>query len=133
MLRWIAVGGCITIILTLGTSYFSLARTASVIEPIIRWLHPGAGPETVYYWHVLIRWSAHFSEYAMLYAALIIGPMRRRPLGALALCIACASLDEGLQLLRPARSGLINDVALDSSGAAAVMLLMLPRWFSSPA
>ena len=130
ILRWIAVAVWGAVILMLGTSYFSLARTAPIIDPVIRRFAPGASPETVYDWHVLVRWSAHFGEYAALYAALVIGPMRRRPLGALAMCIACASLDEGLQLLRPARSALICDVALDSSGAAAVMLLSLPRWIS---
>jgi VanZ family protein len=125
-----AVALCIAVILTLGTSYFSLTRTALVIDPIILWLAPGATADAVYNWHVLIRWSAHFGEYAVLYTALALGPMRRRPLGALALCIACAFLDEGLQALRPERSALICDVALDTSGAAAVMLLARPRWLS---
>jgi VanZ family protein len=123
-------GVCAAVIFGLGTSYFSLARTAPIIEPVIRWLIPGATPDTIYYWHVMIRWSAHFGEYAMLFAALALGPMRRRPLEALLVCVACASLDEGLQSLRPARSAMICDVALDSSGAAAAMLLALPRWIS---
>ncbi|HJU29257.1 MAG TPA: VanZ family protein [Candidatus Binataceae bacterium] len=130
ILLWIVLAGWIVVILALGTSYFSLARTAPIIDPIIRWFAPSTAPETEYDWNVLVRWSAHFGEYAILFAALAIGPMRRRPLGALALCIACATLDEGLQWLRPARSGMIWDVALDTSGAAATMLLALPRWLS---
>lgn len=130
--RWAVVAVWVAVILSLGTSYFSLARTAPIIDPIIRRLAPGSDPETVYNWHVLVRWSAHFSEYAVLFAALVIGPMRHRPLAALALCIACASLDEGLQALRPDRSALICDVALDSSGAATLMMLALPRWISKP-
>jgi VanZ family protein len=128
LLRWPIIVVWIAVILTLGTSYFSLARTAPIIDPIILWFAPAASPESVYQWHELVRWSAHLGEYAALYAALAFGPMRRRPLIALALCIACASLDEGLQTLRPDRSALIDDVALDGSGAAAVMLLALPRW-----
>jgi VanZ family protein len=66
----------------------------------------------------------------VLFAALTLGPMRRRPLAAFLVCVACASLDEGLQSLRPARSAMICDVALDSSGAAAALVLALPRWMS---
>jgi VanZ family protein len=43
-------------------------------------------------------------------------------------CVGCASLDEALQTLRPSRSGTILDVALDSSGAATMLVLAMPYW-----
>ena len=47
---------------------------------------------------------------------LVIGPLRRRPYIALALCAVFAVLDETLQAFTPARTASIYDVALDMSG-----------------
>ncbi|HKV53827.1 MAG TPA: VanZ family protein [Candidatus Binataceae bacterium] len=119
-------------ILGLGTSYFSYARTAAILDPLIRRVSPGATAASLYDYEYLIRKTMHFAEYALLYLVLVLGPLRRRPLTALAICIICALLDEGGQLLRPDRSALVSDVALDISGATAVMLIGLTRWGYPP-
>ncbi len=119
------------VILALGSSYFSMRRTAVVIGPLLRRLAPNASDDTLAHWHDLARWSSHFAEYGMLALVLIWRPLRSRPLLALLLCLAVALLDEGLQALNPARTGDLFDVSLDFGGAVAVVALGLPSWASA--
>lgn len=53
----------------------------------------------------------------MGFTLLVIGPLRKLPLIALALCALFASIDEFLQTFIPGRSGSLMDVMLDTSGA----------------
>lgn len=119
---------CAAVILTLGTPLFSIVRTGAMLEPLISWLVPGIGPDAIYQVHVFIRRSAHVFEYAILFLALSLGPLRGRPLAAFLACLAVASLDESLQMLLPSRSGLMSDVAEDASGATIAMALAMPYW-----
>jgi VanZ family protein len=128
---WVAVMLWAGVILALGSSYFSMRRTAVVIAPLLRRLAPNASDNTIAHWHDLVRWSSHFAEYGMLALVLIWQPMRGRPLLVLLLCLAVALLDEGLQALNPARSGDFFDVSLDFGGAVAVVALGLPSWASA--
>ena len=126
--RWVVPFLAAALILILGSSYFSMARTGVVIEPALRWLLPNTGAQTIGYLHIIIRWSAHSAEYALLSLALVAGPLRGRPVTVLLICIAVASLDEGLQGLRPDRTSSLFEVTLDSGGAVTVLALGLPRW-----
>jgi VanZ family protein len=101
----------------LSTSSFSAANTSRIIEPILRFLLPGASAATIALLHGLIRKAAHFTNYGILFWILIRGPMAGRPYTALALCVCYAFLDEGHQILVPGRTPSLYDVALDSSGA----------------
>jgi VanZ family protein len=101
----------------LSTSVFSSANTSIVIVPILRFLLPGVSEPTVQILHGLIRKSAHFTNYGILFWILIRGPMAGRPYTALMLCVCYAFLDEGHQILVPGRTPSLYDVALDSSGA----------------
>jgi len=101
----------------LSTSIFSAANTSMIIVPILRWILPGASAATLSTLHVLIRKSAHFTNYGILFWLLIRGPMYGRPYAALAICVGYAFLDEGHQLFVPGRGPSLYDVALDSSGA----------------
>jgi VanZ family protein len=121
-LAWAAV------ILTLGTSLFSIVRTSAILDPWLARLAPGLSADGLYDLQVLVRRSAHFAEYAILFLFLNFGPLRGRPVIAFMVCVGSASLDEALQTLRPARSGTIFDVALDSSGAATMLALAMPYW-----
>lgn len=125
---WLAIGLCIGAILTLGSPLFSYVRTGAIIRPILSAIIPGGAPSMIAYWHILFRWSAHFVEYAVLFLALALGPMRGRPLLAFGACLLVASLDESLQLLTISRSGRLADVALDMTGPAAMLMLALPYW-----
>jgi VanZ family protein len=115
--EWIPVilwGG---LIFTLSTSAFSAVNTAKVIDPILRVLIPGISAASVDVCHMLIRKSAHFTEYGILFWLLVRGPMKERPWLAVLLCVAYALTDEGHQVFVPGRTASLYDVALDSTGA----------------
>ena len=126
--RWIVPALCVGVVLTLGSSLFSLVKTSMVFDPLMARIAPGLGPDATYQLQVLLRHSAHLIEYATLFLILSLGPLRGRPIAALMVCIAVASLDESLQLLTATRSGKLSDVAEDTSGATIVLLLALPYW-----
>src|SRR5207245_2865257 len=105
------------LIFILSTSAFSATNTAKIIDPILRWTFPGISAAAIDVGHMLVRKSAHFTEYGVLFWLLIRGPMVERPYLALMLCIVYALSDEGHQVFVPGRSASLYDVALDSSGA----------------
>jgi VanZ family protein len=115
--EWIPVLLWGALIFTLSTSAFSAANTAKVIDPLLRWSIPGITAATVEVCHMLVRKSAHFTEYGILFWLLIRGPMKDRPYLALLLCVLYAFSDEGHQIFVPGRTASIYDVALDSTGA----------------
>ena len=116
------------VILTLGTSLFSIVRTSATLDPWLTRFAPGISADGLYNLQVFVRRSAHFTEYAILFLFLNFGPLRGRPVIAFIVCVGCASLDEALQMLRPSRSATIFDVALDSSGAATMLVIAMPYW-----
>ncbi len=117
ILPWLPVIAWCAVIFVFSSSAFSAANTALYIDPALRWLIPGLTPQAAEVLHALIRKSAHFTEYAILFVLLIRGPMAGRPYAALTLCVAYALLDEGHQALVPGRGPSLYDVALDSTGA----------------
>jgi len=126
--RWIVPAICVAVILTFGTSLFSIVRTSAIFNPLISRIVPGLSPLAMYYLQVFVRRSAHVLEYAILFLVLSLWPLRGRPLVAFFVCVGVASLDESLQLLTPSRSGTIFDVAEDTSGAAIMLVLAMPYW-----
>jgi len=117
LVRWLPVLAWGLFIFTMSTSSFSALNTSRVIEPILRWMFPLASGETISLLHALVRKSAHFTEYAVLFWLLLQGPMAERPYLAFAVCVSYALLDEGHQSLVPGRTPSLWDVALDSTGA----------------
>jgi VanZ family protein len=115
--EWLPVIAWGAVIFILSTQTFTAASTAKVIDPIIRWLIPGVSPAAVDVIHALIRKTAHFTEFGILFLLLIRGPMAGRPYAAFMLCVAYALLDEGHQVFVPGRTASLYDVALDSMGA----------------
>ena len=105
------------VIFTMSTSTFSATNTSEIIEPMLRWLFPLVSPETISLLHALVRKSAHFTEYGVLFWLLLRGPMVGRPYLALSVCVLYAFLDEGHQIFVPGRTPSLWDVALDSTGA----------------
>jgi VanZ family protein len=114
---WLPVVLWGVVIFLLSTSTFSSINTSQIIDPILRWLVPTLSPVAVSVAQALIRKSAHFTEYGVLFWLLVRGPMRNRPYWAFALCVAYAALDETHQIFVPGRTPSIYDVALDSTGA----------------
>ncbi|HEV2171687.1 MAG TPA: VanZ family protein [Candidatus Binatus sp.] len=115
--EWIPVLLWGALIFTLSTSSFSAVNTATIIDPILRFLLPGLSAASVQVGHMLTRKAAHFTEYGILFWLLVRGPMAQRPYLALMLCIVYALTDEGHQVFVPGRTASLYDVALDSSGA----------------
>lgn len=115
--QWIPVIAWGALIFFLSTSAFSASNTGKIIDPILRWLIPGISAAAIDVGHMLIRKSAHFTEYGVLFWLLIRGPMAERPYLALMLCIVYALTDEGHQVFVPGRTASLYDVALDSTGA----------------
>jgi len=116
-LKWIPVALWAVILFILSTSFFSATETSRIIEPILRFILPGASSATISLLHALVRKAAHFTNYGILFWLLIRGPMVGRPYAALAFCVCYALLDEGHQIFAVGRTPSLYDVALDSSGA----------------
>ena len=115
--RWMPPVLWVAALFVLSTSVFSAANTSKIIEPILRFLLPWASATTISTLHGLIRKSAHFTNYAILFWLLVSGPLRTRPYVAFGLCVAYAMLDETHQIFVPGRTPTLYDVALDSTGA----------------
>lgn len=117
ILKWLPVVLWAAVIFCLSSSYFTAAATAKIIDPILRFVMPGASAATIALGHNLVRKSAHFANYAILFWLLARGPLKGRPYVAFSLCVIYALLDEGHQELVPGRTPSLYDVALDSTGA----------------
>ncbi len=117
LVKWLPVLTWAIVIFVLSTSYFSAENTSKIVDPILRFLMPGASAATISLGHDFVRKSAHFTNYAILFWLLASGPMRERPYLALGLCMLYAFLDEGHQMFVPDRTPSLYDVALDSTGA----------------
>ncbi|HVA83574.1 MAG TPA: VanZ family protein [Candidatus Binataceae bacterium] len=115
--KWAPVLLWALVMFGLSTSYFSAENTSRIIDPILRFLMPGASAATIALGHGVVRKAAHFTNYAILFWLLISGPMRARPYRAFGLCVLYAFLDEGHQMFVPDRTPSLYDVALDSTGA----------------
>lgn len=114
---WMPAAIWIVTLFVFSTTIFSAANTSRIIEPILRWIFPAASAAQIVLIHGLVRKSAHFFNYAVLFWLLIRGPMAGRPYAALACCILYAAVDETHQIFVPNRTPSPYDVALDSTGA----------------
>lgn len=83
----------------------------------------------------LLRKAAHFSEFAALGLGFgwLFGMLCRKRLPALALPLLCgvsaAAIDETIQIFSPNRGPGIVDVAIDSAGVlAGILVLTLVHW-----
>jgi VanZ family protein len=114
---WLPVVLWGVVIFMMSTSTFSALNTSKIIEPVLAWFFPLASKETLTVVHALVRKSAHFTEYGVLFWLLLRGPMVGRPYLALSVCVIYALLDEGHQIFVDGRTPSFYDVALDSTGA----------------
>jgi VanZ family protein len=125
------------VIFSMSTDTFSSEHTASVLEPLLRWLIPSLTDERFEMIHHFLRKSAHFSEY-FVFCLLIYRGMRggRKGwrwswgLGALFAAAGYSVLDEIHQAFVASRTASAYDSLLDSTGAffAVAVLWMWFRW-----
>ena len=125
----------LTLVLFLGTSVFGADQTSLVLVPLIRAIAPGASPHDVKLAHLLVRKLAHTTEYAALALAWFVAlsgtparTARRAAWLALAVCVACAILDETHQVFVPTRTASALDVVID--GVAALLALVAARVYT---
>lgn len=119
------------VVLFLGTAYFAATNTAPFILPLLKKLAPGASSGQLHAMHVVVRKLGHMAEYAVLallwFWAVVVRTGRpvRAAWIALLVCLACAVADEAHQAVTPARTGSVQDVAVDVAGAAVALLIAL--------
>jgi len=107
-----------------STDAFSGENTSRILIPFLHRLFPAARWETLATAHLLIRKSAHVTEY-FLFGILIVRGIRagrrgwdwRWTLAALAAAAGWAALDELHQSFVPSRGPSMIDVLIDFSGA----------------
>jgi VanZ family protein len=128
-LAWAAV------IFTMSTDTFSSEHTASIFEPILRWLIPTLTVDQFDVIHHYIRKSAHFTEYFVFCLFLYRGVRAGRAgwrwswgLTALFIAAAYSALDEIHQAFVVSRTASPYDSLLDSAGAF-VAAAALYLWF----
>jgi VanZ family protein len=114
-----------------STDEFSASRTASIIEPLLRWVFPHLTSKHIAAVHFFVRKAGHFSEYAILgsLAARAFSSSRLRFLrghwflASLVLLIVYALLDEFHQSFVPSRTASIYDSMIDISGGVTALPL----------
>jgi VanZ family protein len=115
-----------------STELFGAEDTSRFLLPVLRWLLPHATMATLLDLHHLIRKFAHVFEYFVL-GILVMRAIRgartgwdwRWAMGALAICVAWACLDEFHQAFVPGRTASPWDALLDSSAALAALLIFI--------
>jgi len=119
------------VVLFLGTAYFAATNTAPFILPLLKKLAPGGSSAQLHAIHMVLRKLTHMAEYAVLallwFWAIVVhtGHPVRAAWIALMVCLACAVADEAHQVIVPTRSGSLQDVAIDVTGAAGALLIAL--------
>jgi VanZ family protein len=123
------------VIFSMSTDTFSAEHTASVLQPLLRWLIPSLTMDQVDAIHFTIRKSAHFSEYFVFCLLLYRGVRGGRKgwrwtwgIAALFCAAGYSVMDEIHQAFVASRTASAYDSLLDSAGAfAAFAVLWL--WF----
>jgi VanZ family protein len=121
-----------TLIFFFSTGELSASNTSLIVRPLLLWLFPSIGEETLNLAHFLVRKAAHFTEYAIL--ALLAArafrsssqqTLRRWFTSSLLLVIFYALSDEYHQTFVPSRTGSIYDSLIDMTGGLAALLLLV--------
>ena len=102
-----------------------MSQTSRIIRPILEFLFPTASPETITFYHGIIRKLAHFTEYAVLGFLAFRGLVGRkyRFFFAALLVLIVAAIDETNQSFNPARTGSPIDVSIDVCGGLIAIVL----------
>jgi len=129
---WLAVAACIGVILLFSSDEFSAGSTSRILGPILRWLFPDLGSNTLLALHLWVRKSAHLTEYAVLgllaFRALRLSlaiSLPRTALLGLVVVLAVSATDEFRQSFLASRTGSIVDVGIDLVGGALGVCLVI--------
>ena len=129
---WLPLPIWLGVIFVGSTDLMSAEHTSRFMVPILLWLKPGMGPETLRSIHFAMRKCAHVFEYAilalLLWRAFRSGSALRTKLptlfGAVLLgCAVFAASDEFHQSFVKSRTPSVGDVLLDVVGALFGLLI----------
>jgi VanZ family protein len=129
--NWLPAIAWACVISVLSTDVFSSQHTSRFIIPILHWIFPHAGAETLALMHAIIRKSAHFTEY-FLFSMLLLRALRGEDRGwkmrwaiwAVVIAAGYAGLDEFHQSFVPSRTASPWDALLDTVGASAAQIFL---------
>ena len=129
---WLPLLVWVCVIFFGSTDVLSAEHTSRFMVPFLLWLKPGMAPDRILFILVVMRKSAHLSEYAIL-ALLLWRALRSNPtlrlktpmlLGAALLaCSVFAASDEFHQSFVKSRTPSVRDVMLDVMGAVFGLLI----------
>lgn len=127
---WPALLWC-SVIFTASTDSFSAQHTGSVLATLLGWLLPNLSADQFEHIHHVVRKSAHFVEYFVLYLLLFRGFRGERrgwrlswASAAMGIAAIYAVLDELHQVFVASRGPSVWDSLLDSTGAFAALVVM---------
>jgi len=129
--NWLPAIAWACLISTLSTDVFSSEHTSVFILPVLHWLFPHAGAETLELLHGVIRKSAHLTEY-FLFSIFLLHGLRGKDRGwklrwaiwAVVIAAGYAALDEFHQSFVPSRTASPWDALLDTVGASAGQIVL---------
>jgi VanZ family protein len=126
---WLPVVLWMSVIFGFSTEAGAPRHTSRIIGPLLRWFNPEISDEAIREVKLVVRKTAHLTEYAIL--ALLVWRARRQPVRgkrrpwrradaffAFAIAALFAVTDEWHQSFVPSREGKFLDVLIDSTGAA---------------
>ena len=122
------------VIFVASTGWFAESRTASAFRPLLEWLFPGAGAETIETVNTVARKLAHFIEYAILgwLIARALDGLRGSRASHAVLAVMLAGLyavtDEMHQRFALGRTAAVGDVLIDMLGATTAQILHAMWW-----
>jgi len=132
-------GAWATLIFYLSTGGFGSSFSEWLLAQALALLHVSVAPATFLALHILMRKSAHLTEYAIL-AMLLYGSQRddrpfewrpRRALACVAIAAAYSLTDEFHQSFVPGRGASLVDCGIDTIGATLRVLVFYLRhgWY----
>jgi VanZ family protein len=128
---WLPAVAWACLISGLSTDLFSSEHTSLFVIPVLRWLDPHASDQTLELMHVMIRKSAHLTEY-FIFSIFLLRGLRgkdrawsvRLAIWAVVMAAGYASLDEFHQSFVPSRTASPWDALLDTVGASAAQIVL---------
>ena len=129
---WLPLLIWVCVIFLGSTDVLSAEHTSRFIVPFLLWLKPGMSPDKIFFILIVMRKSAHVSEYAIL-ALLLWRALRSDPTlctktsmlfgTVLFACAIFAASDEFHQSFVRSRTPSVRDVILDVTGAVLGLLI----------